>query len=715
MVSFVKQRPRSHLRQGIDDSVYQIVRKLEDERAEGKRNPPRRLTIGEIYDSIKSSNSALARQKRRPLEDSIERVIRFRKEEETIVDDEEDEIRLAEEAAAQEDAASMLNNQVVSGWSTSKATPSVIAMNDSPDRPKKRRRTVSPRPTVPSASASQITPAKLTVSAADAPAKKKLRAGRGYETLTQLDVPALGGVDDLIAHLEKYVFPDMLKREGRSLNRGLLLSGPVGCGKKETIKYLASRWQVPLLQIKNSTLLNVDKAEKVLAEVVDEAKRLAPCVVLFPSFHDLFGSSGAGSSDRLMKVLISEALIQLSDAQIPERPIAVVATTNSAESIPKDLLLSRRLAETHKMKVPDVKTREQILEALSLGMDLPQLNWTDIARRTHGYVAEDLYNLLTKSMVESHRLARDEAVVLDDVVNSMVSYTPQLLRQGFSTIPSIDFAQVGGLGRVRKELYANIIRPITHPEIYARFGITKPSGVLLWGPPGCGKTLVAQAVANAAQASFVLIKGPELLDKYVGESERKIRELFTRARSCAPCLLFFDEMDSLVPRRENTSTEAGARVVNTFLAELDGGQDRTGVYVIATTNRPDMIDSAMLRPGRLDTRLFVDLPDEEERVDILRTLFCTRTTYEHNEADLQLIERIARDPKCANFSGADLQQLHKHAVQYCLERVMELEANTTGEVDMRLTEKDWKAALVKTTATVTDSAHLDYLKLAAEM
>ncbi|KAL5615285.1 hypothetical protein BROUX41_005336 [Berkeleyomyces rouxiae] len=715
MAGFAKQRPRNQLRQGIDDSVYQIVRKLEDERAEGKRTPPRRLTIGEIYDSIKSSNSALARQKRRPLEEAIERVLKFRKEEEAMVDDEEEEIRRAEEAAAQEEAASMLNNQVVAGWSTAKTTPSAIAMNDGPDRPKKRRRTVSPQPPSGAASTSQTTPAKSTTTAPDGPAKKKLRAGRGYETQTLKDVPALGGVDDLIAHLEKYVFPDMVKREGRSLNRGLLLSGPVGCGKKATIRYLASKWEIPLIQIKNSTLLNVDRAEKVLAEVVEEAKRLAPCVILFPGFHELFGSPGAGSSDRLMKVLLSEALIQLSDAQDPERPIAVVATTNNAESVPKDLLLSRRLAETYKMKVPDVKTREKILEALSAGMDLPKLDWSSIAQRTHGYVAEDLYNLLTKSMVESHLLSREQAIILDDVVSAMVTYTPQLLRQGFSTIPSIDFAQVGGLGRVRKELYANIIRPITHPEIYARFGITKPSGVLLWGPPGCGKTLVAQAVANAAQASFVLIKGPELLDKYVGESERKIRELFTRARSCAPCLLFFDEMDSLVPRRENTSTEAGARVVNTFLAELDGGQDRTGVYVIATTNRPDMIDSAMLRPGRLDTRLFVDLPDEEERVDILRTLFRTRTTYAHTDGDLQLIEQIARDPKCTNFSGADLQQLHKHAVQYCLERVMELEANTSGEVDMRLTEKDWRAALAKTTATVTDSAHLDYLKLAAEM
>ncbi|KKA27222.1 hypothetical protein TD95_003334 [Thielaviopsis punctulata] len=715
MAGFVKQRPRNQLRQGFDDSVYQIVRKLEDERAQGKRTPPRPLTISEIYDSIKNSNSALARQKRRPLEDAIERVVKVRREEEAMADgdDEEAEIRRAEQAKALAPAASMLNDQIIAGWNTAataapgNTAPSTILMNDDPDRPKKRRRTASPAP--PPAKAAAV------VAPAEGLAKKKSRAGRGYETQAPSDVSALGGVDDLIAHLEKYVFPDMLKRDGRSLNRGLLLSGPLGCGKKATIKHLAAKWNVPLLQLKNSTLLNIDKAEKVLNEVVDEAKRLAPCVVLFPNLHELFGSSSAGSSDRLMKALMSETLIQLSDAQQPERPIAVVATTSSPESIPKDLLLARRLAETHKMKIPDVKIREQILAALAASMDLPPLAWADVARRTHGYVAEDLHNLMIKAMVESHAQARDEPVVLDDVTTAIATYTPQLLRQGFSTIPSITFDQVGGLGRVRKELYANIIRPITDPDTYARFGLTKPSGVLLWGPPGCGKTLVAQAVANAAQASFILIKGPELLDKYVGESERKIRELFTRARSCAPCLLFFDEMDSLVPRRENTSTEAGARVVNTFLAELDGGQDRTGVYVIATTNRPDMIDSAMLRPGRLDTRLFVDLPDATEREDILKTIFRSRITYEHSAADLALLERIARDPKCDNFSGADLQQLHKHAVQHCLERVMEQEANTGGEVDMRLTEQDWQAALSKTTATVSDTAHLDYLKLAAEM
>jgi ribosome biogenesis ATPase len=253
----------------------------------------------------------------------------------------------------------------------------------------------------------------------------------------------------------------------------------------------------------------------------------------------------------------------------------------------------------------------------------------------------------------------------------------------------------------------SIIGPIKDPELYRQAGLSRPAGCLLWGPPGCGKTLVAQAVANEAQASFILINGPELLNKYVGESERAVRELFNRARSSTPCILFFDEMDSLVPKRDNASTEAGTRVVNALLTELDGVQDRTGVYVIGTTNRPDMIDPAMLRPGRLNVRLFIDLPTADERVDILRAIYRTNHPTIQSDAELN-IEPVARDPRCNDFSGADLGGLHVNAAQSALRRFLKKE-KSRSEID----EVDWEHALATTKRSVPNPE--TYRKLELKM
>ena len=222
-----------------------------------------------------------------------------------------------------------------------------------------------------------------------------------------------------------------------------------------------------------------------------------------------------------------------------------------------------------------------------------------------------------------------------------------------------------------------IVEPIARPERYAAVGITAPTGVLLWGPPGCGKTLLAKAVANESRANFISVKGPELLNKYVGESERAVRQVFVRARSSVPCVIFFDELDALVPKREDSLSEASSRVVNTLLTELDGLGDRKGIYVIAATNRPDRIDAAMLRPGRLGTLLFVDLPGPEERVEILRTLVKIPT-----EADLDSIAK-----KCEGFSGADLESLLRAAGVATLKRGGMLVEQVDFETAMGKVEK----------------------------
>lgn len=245
-----------------------------------------------------------------------------------------------------------------------------------------------------------------------------------------------------------------------------------------------------------------------------------------------------------------------------------------------------------------------------------------------------------------------------DFLAALPTIQPSALREGFATIPTTTFADIGALAHHRSSLDTAIINPIANPKAYASLGIAPTTGLLLWGPPGCGKTLLAKAVANESKANFISVKGPELLNKYVGESERAVRQVFARARSSVPVVIFFDELDALVPHRADGSSmsEASSRVVNTMLAELDGvGDGRDGIYVIAATNRPHAIDVAMLRPGRLETVLFVGLPDAEERVDILRTLVRKLPNFEYTAE----IADIARQAE--GFSGADLGSLLRKA------------------------------------------------------
>jgi len=248
------------------------------------------------------------------------------------------------------------------------------------------------------------------------------------------------------------------------------------------------------------------------------------------------------------------------------------------------------------------------------------------------------------------------------------------------------------MDEIRKELDMAISQPIKFPERFRRLGIAAPAGVLLWGPPGCGKTLVAKAVAKDSGANFISVKGPELLNKYVGESERAVRQLFSRAQASAPCIVFFDEMDALCPRRGSDSNQATERVVNQLLTELDGMQSRSQVFVIAATNRPELIDDAMKRPGRLDKLLKVGLPDAEGRVQILKAL--ARNTPLSADVDLEL---AAKDPRCDGFSGADMAALIREAAIHALQTLQ----NSAGEDDehdeasnqLTVTNVDLEAAL----------------------
>ncbi|TFK33419.1 ribosome biogenesis ATPase RIX7 [Crucibulum laeve] len=276
-------------------------------------------------------------------------------------------------------------------------------------------------------------------------------------------------------------------------------------------------------------------------------------------------------------------------------------------------------------------------------------------------------------------------ITFEDFKLALKQVQPSSKREGFATVPDVSWADIGALHATREELHMAIVQPIRRPELFSAVGIEAACGVLMWGPPGCGKTLLAKAVANESRANFISVKGPELLNKYVGESERAVRQVFSRARASSPCVIFFDELDALVPRRDDSLSESSARVVNTLLTELDGLDARKSVYVIAATNRPDMIDPAMVRPGRLDKLLYVDLPSTDERVEIVRTM--TRkvplgSAASTSREEIQLgLETLVRD-RCDGYSGADLAAVVREAGVTALKRTLgaldAMEDDSTG-------------------------------------
>ncbi|CAI4613719.1 AIG_G0034770.mRNA.1.CDS.1 [Saccharomyces cerevisiae] len=322
------------------------------------------------------------------------------------------------------------------------------------------------------------------------------------------------------------------------------------------------------------------------------------------------------------------------------------------------------------------------------------------------------------------------SIKYEDFLKALPTIQPTAKREGFATVPDVTWANVGALQRVRLELNMAIVQPIKRPELYEKVGISAPGGVLLWGPPGCGKTLLAKAVANESRANFISIKGPELLNKYVGESERSIRQVFTRARASVPCVIFFDELDALVPRRDTSLSESSSRVVNTLLTELDGLNDRRGIFVIGATNRPDMIDPAMLRPGRLDKTLFIELPNTEEKLDIIKTLTKSHGTPLSSDVDF---EEIIRNEKCNNFSGADLAALVRESSVLALKRKFfqseeiqsvldndldkefeDLSVGVSGE-EIIVTMSDFRSALRKIKPSVSGKDRLKYDRLNKKM
>ncbi|PLB44032.1 putative AAA family ATPase/60S ribosome export protein Rix7 [Aspergillus steynii IBT 23096] len=690
---------RPTLRQGLDREVYQIVRKIIDDQSE---NDKIRLSVPAIYDTIKRSNSSLNRKPKRMLEDSIERVVEVVKTDELGQDDEDsvegDFAGLEETPPVPE--SNSLNKSMVGMWNTTSKQP----------KPAEPNSTESAAPATTSSS-------KRRQHGGESHSSKRRKAESTVDRSppTHVSLTDLGGLDDVVQDLGDLVIlpmtrPQVYMSSNVQPPRGVLLHGPPGCGKTMIANAFAAELGVPFIAISAPSIVSgmSGESEKALREHFEEAKKIAPCLIFIDEI-DAITPKRESAQREMEKRIVAQLLTCMDDLALEKtdgKPVIVLAATNRPDSLDAALRRGGRFDKEINMTVPSEPMREQILRALTRKMRLADdLDFKTLAKRTPGFVGADLNDLVSTAgsaaikryleLLKSHGGEEMEIEEVDDIspkikelrrliahaketpmgeeaqvvlvsnadfFTALPKIQPSSKREGFATIPDTTWADIGALSGIRDELATAIVEPIKNPDIYANVGITAPTGVLLWGPPGCGKTLLAKAVANESRANFISVKGPELLNKYVGESERAVRQVFVRARSSIPCVIFFDELDALVPRRDDTLSEASARVVNTLLTELDGlGSNRQGIYVIAATNRPDIIDPAMLRPGRLETLLFVNLPSPLERVEILQTLV-RNLPIEFNE-DLR---RLAEE--CEGYSGADLGSLLRRAGYSAIKR-----------------------------------------------
>ncbi|ESW20508.1 hypothetical protein PHAVU_006G215100 [Phaseolus vulgaris] len=516
----------------------------------------------------------------------------------------------------------------------------------------------------------------------------------------------LGGMKEVLEELKMEVIvplfhPQLPKQLGVKPMAGILLHGPPGCGKTKLAHAIANETGLPFYQISATEVVSgvSGASEENIRELFAKAYRTAPSIVFIDEI-DAIASKRENLQREMEKRIVTQLMTCMDQSsRLPTDDsesagyVLVIGATNRPDAVDPALRRPGRFDREIIIGHPDEFAREEILSVLTSNLRLEGLfDLQKIARATSGFVGADLAalvdkagNLAMKRIIDERRRELSEeltsehvedwwrepwsaeevdklAIKMSDFEEASKKVQPSLRREGFSIIPNVKWEDVGGLDLLRKEFERYIVRRIKYPEDYEGLGVDLETGFLLYGPPGCGKTLIAKAVASEAGASFIHIKGPELLNKYVGESELAVRTLFSRARTCAPCILFFDEVDALTTKRGKEGGWVIERLLNQLLIELDGAGHRRGVFVIGATNRPEVMDRALLRPGRFGKLLYVPLPSPDQRVLILKAL--ARNKAIDATVDLSAMATMAG---CENLSGADLAALMNEAAMAAVE------------------------------------------------
>ncbi|MEM0223094.1 MAG: CDC48 family AAA ATPase, partial [Thermofilum sp.] len=431
--------------------------------------------------------------------------------------------------------------------------------------------------------------------------------------------------------------PELFKRLGIDPPKGILLYGPPGTGKTLLAKAVANETDAYFIAINGPEIMSkfYGESEQRLREIFEEAKEHAPAIIFIDEI-DAIAPKREEVTGEVEKRVVAQ-LLALMDGLEARGDVIVIGATNRPNALDPALRRPGRFDREIEIGIPDKRGRLEILKVHTRSMPLAKdVDLEKLAEITHGYVGADLAALCREAAMKALRrvlplldLEREEIplevletieVKMEDFMSAFREITPSALREIEVEVPTVRWDDIGGLEDVKQQLREAVEWPLKHPEAYERLGIDPPKGILLYGPPGTGKTLLAKAVATESEANFVSIKGPEVYSKWVGESERAIRELFRKARQVAPSVVFIDEIDALAPVRGLVTADSGVteRVVSQLLTEMDGLERLEGVVVIGATNRPDILDPALLRPGRFDRLIYVPPPDEKARFEILK-------------------------------------------------------------------------------------------------
>ncbi|MEM0493652.1 MAG: CDC48 family AAA ATPase [Thermofilum sp.] len=467
--------------------------------------------------------------------------------------------------------------------------------------------------------------------------------------------------------------PELFKRLGIDPPKGILLYGPPGTGKTLLAKAVANETDAYFIAINGPEIMSkfYGESEQRLREIFEEAKEHAPAIIFIDEI-DAIAPKREEVTGEVEKRVVAQ-LLALMDGLEARGDVIVIGATNRPNALDPALRRPGRFDREIEIGIPDKRGRLEILKVHTRSMPLAKdVDLEKLAEITHGYVGADLAALCREAAMKALRrvlplldLEREEIplevletieVKMEDFMSAFREITPSALREIEVEVPTVRWDDIGGLEDVKQQLREAVEWPLKHPEAYERLGIDPPKGILLYGPPGTGKTLLAKAVATESEANFVSIKGPEVYSKWVGESERAIRELFRKARQVAPSVVFIDEIDALAPVRGLVTADSGVteRVVSQLLTEMDGLERLEGVVVIGATNRPDILDPALLRPGRFDRLIYVPPPDEKARFEILKV----HTRRMPLAEDVNLAELAKRTE---GYTGADIELLVREA------------------------------------------------------
>ena len=543
------------------------------------------------------------------------------------------------------------------------------------------------------------------------------------ETAADVHYEDIGGLDRELQLVREMIelplrHPELFERLGVEPPKGVLLYGPPGTGKTLIAKAVANEVDAHFITLSGPEIMSkyYGESEERLREVFEEAQENAPSIVFIDEIDSIAPKREEVKGEVERRIVAQ--LLALMDGLKTRGQVVVIAATNLPDMIDPALRRGGRFDREIEIGIPDTKGRQQIFQIHTRGMPLADdVNLDDYARSTHGFVGADIALLAKEAAMHALRriipqikieeeipteIIDQLRVTNEDFIEAHKHVEPSAMREVLVEIPDVKWEDVGGLDDVKAELAEAVEWPLKYPEIFASLDTEPPRGILLFGPPGTGKTLLAKAVANESESNFISVKGPELLSKWVGESERGVRQVFRKARQAAPSIIFFDEIDALMPKRGSYigSSHVTESVVSQILTELDGLEELNNVVVLGATNRPDMLDEALLRPGRLDRMIYVPPPDREGRKKIFEVYLKNREILANDVNIEELVDRTE------GYVGADIEALVREAKISAMREFIAAMGGKTEEErrqaigNVRITKKHFEDALSRVRGTL---------------